>query len=96
MIIALDYDNTFTADPEFWLEFIELVRKYNHTVICVTARSDTLSNRQELHFSLPIYVEKFFCGDMPKAAYMKHTNYKVDIWIDDRPELIPENIIRIV
>ncbi|MCB0448439.1 MAG: hypothetical protein KDD03_13210 [Gelidibacter sp.] len=95
MIISLDFDNTFTADREFWLEFIELARKYQHTVVCVTSRLDKLSNREELNFSLPSYVEKFFCGDIPKEAYMRALNRKVDIWIDDTPEAIPENIFRI-
>lgn len=38
MIISLDYDNTYTRDPKFWLEFVKRSIDCGHTVICVTMR----------------------------------------------------------
>lgn len=38
MIIALDYDGTYTADPALWDQFILLAIKNNHYVVCCTLR----------------------------------------------------------
>jgi hypothetical protein len=85
MIIALDYDDTFTLDPTFWTLFIESATKHGHKVICVTARRKILESQQELMKALPSYVETYFSYDEPKADYVKRNNIVVDVWIDDSP-----------
>ncbi len=41
MIICIDYDDTYTRDPSLWDSFISNVKHRNHTVICVTMRSES-------------------------------------------------------
>lgn len=85
MIIALDYDDTFTLDPDFWLLFIESATNHGHKVICITARRKILEHQQELMRALPDSVETHFSYDEPKADYAKRNNIFVDVWIDDSP-----------
>jgi hypothetical protein len=88
MIIALDYDDTFTADKELWTWFVDRARKSGHEVSFVTFRhkdnpargnnDDILEDSREL--GIPI----IFTGGQQK----KH-HFRPDIWIDDMPILIP-------
>jgi len=88
MRIAIDFDETLTADAALWRGFIELCIAGGHTLVCVTARRDTDANRDiiaewmESHGMLmPVY----FTGLGSKVDYMQRRNCKVDIWIDDDP-----------
>lgn len=85
MIIALDYDDTYTADPEFWKTVILAATRHKHIIICVTARYKTIQNQQELKLALPDDVDIYFSGDEPKMDYMRRNNIVVDVWIDDSP-----------
>lgn len=40
MRIAIDYDNTYTRDPEFWDQMIDYGNSRGHEFICVTMRSE--------------------------------------------------------
>ena len=88
MIIALDFDDTYTADPELWCEFVKMCRILNHKVILVTARDDTFVQRDYIQKALvncdidDIYLTS--CA--PKTTYMERQGITVDIWIDDHPE----------
>lgn len=57
LTISLDFDETFTADPEFWLGFIKSAQVRGHRIICVTARYDSLGNREELEKAINSDVE---------------------------------------
>ena len=89
LTIAIDYDDTFTADPTAWAQVIQLLQSFGHRVICVSARRDTLEHRQELTCELPDGVAVFLSYGTPKREYVKSYNMQVDIWIDDTPESIP-------
>ena len=39
LVISLDYDRTYTADPGLWDQFIALARSRGHEVVCVTGRN---------------------------------------------------------
>ena len=86
MIIALDYDRTFTADKELWRAFIHAARGRGHDVIMITWRD---------HSSNPEFAEVFTLvntiwstGRSPKEQYAENMGVKVDIWIDDNPASI--------
>lgn len=83
MIIALDFDNTFTADTKCWREVIKVLQKHGHEVIIATSRFKTYSNSQEISEStgLPI----LFCNHNGKAETAKQHGCVPDIWIDDDP-----------
>ena len=83
--IALDYDDTFTADPDLWRAFIADAVARGHSVVCITARRKTLENQQELAREMPEGVRVHFSYDEPKADYAKRNGVPVDVWIDDHP-----------
>lgn len=90
MIIALDYDETYTADPELWDHFINQATVLGHSVICVTCRRDTEENRLEVKIpSIPKH-NHYFTDLSSKRWYMEKREIHVDIWIDDLPETVKD------
>lgn len=88
MIIALDYDKTYTADPVMWDMFIKLAKVQGHEVWIVTMRAE-----HEL--------EDVLRNCFSKVNGILATNYKAkrsafknlrgvepDIWIDDCPQYV--------
>ena len=82
-IIALDYDDTYTSDPDLWDAFVALAQARGHAIVCVTFRFPTMPIERPIPG-----VEVFYTGGAPKARYMEEQQLKPDIWIDDWPELI--------
>ena len=87
MIISLDYDSTYTEDPEMWDEFIANAKKRGHKVVCVTARRETEENVEQC--SIP-GVLTFFTALASKIGFMEKRGIKVDVWIDDNPRVVVE------
>lgn len=85
---SLDFDDTFTADPELWSFFVAKAQVLGHRVVCVTARFKTEGNLQELKRALPGGVEILFCGPTPKRKHATNNAIEIDVWIDDYPEAI--------
>lgn len=79
MKIALDYDGTYTADPELWNKFIANAVECGHDVFCVTMRNALT----ELILFVPMKV--YYTNRQAKMDYCKTNGIKVDIWIDDKP-----------
>lgn len=86
MIIAVDYDNTYTADPSTWDNVIKTFQAAGHTVICVTARSDAMG--QPVLDSIGQLVPVIFAGAEWKREAALKRGYKVDVWMDDMPEYV--------
>lgn len=84
--ISLDYDETYTEDPECWNEVINVFKKYGHRVFCISARSENMDNRIELESVLDIPV--FLTGHKSKRDFAKLNDLDIDVWIDDRPEAV--------
>ena len=84
MIIALDFDGTFTADPKFWLFFARDAVVHNHQVITVTHRRKTFENEQTMR-NLGVNWPIVFAYDQPKKMAAIEAGYAVDVWIDDNP-----------
>lgn len=81
MIIALDYDGTYTADPSLWDNFCADAKRSGHTVIVVTMR----------HKSEPIKVgelDVYYTGRSAKRAFVNALGIQPSIWIDDMPDFI--------
>lgn len=88
MLIAIDFDDTLTADAALWREFILASIKLGHRVVCVTARRDTDDNFETINawmHSHGIDLRTYFTGLSSKVEHMKKLGLKVDIWIDDDP-----------
>ena len=76
---ALDYDGTYTADPDLWDKFIDLCEERGHTVTIVTMRypSEGIGGRVDA----VIYTSR-----KAKVAYCESIDRHFDIWIDDNPK----------
>lgn len=80
-LISVDYDDTYSDDPELFESFIKLAQKRGHLVFIVTARNENQH--------VPIdFCEVFYTNGELKAPYMKSQGLDIDIWIDDWPEII--------
>jgi hypothetical protein len=73
LLIALDYDGTYTADPELWNSFIASARKNGHMVKILTMRfpHEEIANPP---------CEVVYTSRRAKAEFMP-----ADIYIDDKP-----------
>lgn len=83
MLIAFDYDETYTADPHFWDDVISLGRLRGHEFICVTARDD----QDKTKFSGDQIKTIYTAGEY-KKAFCEKLGIHPDIWIDDAPGFI--------
>ena len=83
--IALDFDNTYTADNVLWDAFINLAVSLGHKVYIVTMRCPT-------NDTIPIRLPDnlcgiFYCNGNPKRSYCNDVfGVEFNIWIDDHPE----------
>jgi hypothetical protein len=89
--IALDYDDTYTADKELWDEFIDAAIRRGHSVTIVTFRHggggmydgvlyDNLDVEDDAkRLCIPIVYTN--------GKQKKHC-FDADIWIDDNPHLV--------
>ena len=85
--IAIDFDDTFSANEMMWTEIVQIMQKFGCDVRFVTARVEMLSMpsyNQDIRdhskaLNIPIiYTE----GDQ------KREHWDADIWCDDMPEAI--------
>lgn len=86
MVISLDYDDTFTADPELWRPFVELAQRRGHQVVCITGRDRLPDWDREPR--LPPGVAVILAGGELKRTAARRAGVRVDVWIDDVPGLI--------
>lgn len=82
---SLDYDDTYTKDPDMWLEFIKLLRNKGHDVLVVTMRSE---RENDIDPRLLEAVRVIFTDGHQKLPYLQNCGIDIDIWIDDRPDYI--------
>ncbi|NSZ63457.1 hypothetical protein G6L16_008905 [Agrobacterium tumefaciens] len=92
MNIALDYDSTYTADPQLWNLFISVCENSGHDIRIVTARDDR-HDRTDALITLEKRLPVIYCRGVAKKWYLSHhgEGFVPDIWIDDKPESILEN-----
>lgn len=91
MKIALDYDDTYTADPLMWNWFVEQAEARGHEVFCVTARHGSML--EEVEFTLGRHLRPdhiISCFNEPKRKVCAERGVMIDVWIDDKPEMVVE------
>jgi hypothetical protein len=91
MKIALDYDNTYTADPKLWNEFVKGAVKSKHAIRIVTYRSVTSDNENLIEAAKKLGVRIMFTAGVAKRKHCTDKGWEPDIWIDDKPESIIED-----
>ena len=92
MTISLDYDQTYTRDPDLWDGFIASAQSRGHQVICVTNRpwAPNTTKPERLPFpAIPIIC----AGDQFKSDAARAAGYTVGIWIDDMPGTISQSVL---
>ena len=89
MNIGLDFDDTYTRDPEGWNEFIYNFTSRGHTIYCTTFRFPEQS--QQVYDSIGKVIGNdncHFTAYTAKRQYMQSKGIMIDVWIDDQPILI--------
>lgn len=54
MVFCLDYDDTFTGDPELWTAWAKLAQERGHKIVCITGRRELFESRKEITEALPV------------------------------------------
>jgi hypothetical protein len=88
---SLDYDGTYTSDPELWLDWVQKAQSRGHRVICVTMRHDTSLGDDVFDPRLKALVEVVPTGHKAKKKFMRMKGINIDIWIDDQPDFLYED-----
>lgn len=91
LIIAIDFDDTFTADPMLFSTFIVMGKSQGHRFYCVTNRQKTMGDTELIND----YLDRFDCqmpivfaNEYGKVETMERLGIKVDIWIEDAPRTL--------
>lgn len=90
MNIALDFDDTYTRDPTLWNKFIEDAKDRGHDIRIVTFRKKVMEDPalNYLALSIPVIYTEY----QQKRQFTNNMGWIVDVWIDDSPEFIVNNI----
>lgn len=87
MRIALDYDGTFTEDPELWRTLVSHARMRGHEVYVVTMRHE--HEGEAVKRQLSLFVDQIvFTGRKAKRRHMDFLGIEIDVWIDDEPHWV--------
>lgn len=89
MILSLDFDDTWTADPELWQAFCRQAKRRGHTVILTTNREPYPGHVREVQEAAAPWVDHIiFAGRRPKRDAAAEQGYAVDVWLDDFPSSV--------
>lgn len=92
MIISIDFDDTYTKDPELWDMFCLSAIDKGHTVYCVSARPEEHMYKVRNTIGKVIGTRKCFGTSLKcKRDHMKKYGIHIDVWIDDTPDAIVSN-----
>lgn len=87
MIIALDYDDTWTRDPDAWYAAMMAMKQAGHTIYGVTMRYPREASGMSMRYGA-VCEKIFFTSREAKWYYMQNQGIHVDVWIDDSPHFI--------
>ena len=87
LLIALDYDETYTADPVLWQNFIANAKHRGHSVIIATMRYP--QEGAEIEQELGATVEKIvYTSRKAKYDEVQRQGFYPSIWVDDSPHFL--------
>lgn len=89
MNIALDFDDTYTRDPQFWDQFIVNAKNRGHDVRIVTFRKSSMTDPALDNIGIPVIYTEF----TQKRKFTSKMGWLVDVWIDDSPEFIVNPVV---
>lgn len=93
MNIGLDYDDTYTRDPELWTAFIATAHSHGHDVYIVTWRDKSEASLMDINPT----ARKYLSGIYPtnrhaKEKFMYNQGIRIDVWIDDNARAIIQDM----
>lgn len=91
MNIALDFDDTYTRDPELWDQFIFTSKARGHDIRVVTFRKSTMRDDVLDNIGIPVIYTEY----TQKRKFTNMMGWVVDVWIDDSPEFIVNPVVLI-
>lgn len=87
--IAVDFDDTITADPPTWRRVMCHFLNAGWQVIICTGRNDTEGNRADVEAFNRGMVPVVYAGPLTKREACRKAGYsKVHVWVDDCPAMI--------
>ena len=87
MNVALDWDDTYTRDPQMWNDIIGVMQQNGHNVYCVTVRAP--AEGRAVKEALESRVDGiFFTARRAKRDFMNSRGINIDVWIDDSPAFV--------
>lgn len=82
--IAIDWDNTISADKELFLMLIIKLQKAGYIPFVCTLRAPDSDNIKEIRGLLEeTNISIYLTNGKPKRKYMKKLGIRVHLWIDD-------------
>lgn len=90
MRIGLDYDDTFTRDPQGWANFVNMMYSRGHLVYIVTWRTPEESKEVacDMQYWKVNDVGIYSTSRKAKEKFMFEQGVCIDVWIDDNPRAI--------
>lgn len=92
MNISLDYDDTFTKDPEAWYAAMMLLKQAGHTIYGVTMRYPAEASGMDKRYD-EVCEAIFFTSRAAKQSFVAVKGIHIDVWIDDNPKWIFTNAL---
>lgn len=93
MIFGIDYDGTFSADPDAFRELVRGLKARGHICVLVTGRSDEGGWGDVVRMDVGDLMPIVFAANKWKEKAALARGFKVNVWIDDNPESIrPANV----
>lgn len=82
--VSFDWDNTITADMEFYNKLIDTYIHHGWTPIICTLRAPTIENYTEIRHALKRdHIQIYATDGRSKQAYLKRHKINVHLWIED-------------
>lgn len=85
---AIDFDGTFTADPELFETFVAILRARGHRCVMITGRRDEGKIGSVVRGMVKGLMPIIFSDGLTKREAARLAGYDVDIWIEDMPEAV--------
>ncbi len=83
-VIAIDFDNTITADPAFYIQLINAFREHDWEPVVCSLRSGSDLNLAEIREKLQDDPIRIYTTDgQPKRDYLLAQGIPIGLWIDD-------------
>lgn len=77
MLICIDYDKTYTEDPQLWESFMTAARGRGHEFVCATMRHES----EPITMNCPV----IYTSRAAKLPFLKNLGIKPGVFIDDNP-----------